>query len=115
MARVQLLTKDQYLREQFASRSRSVALQTTWDKINNRVAWYLADTIQCEERRKVPMRTFERSLFNWIYALLCTMWVELKFTGAMAIVTFFWIVAVFPILIHGNIVFAAKKPVTKAP
>lgn len=114
VTKVRMLSKDQTVRSTLAAESRAVALQTTWDKINNRVAWYLADTIQQEEGRRVPMRTFARNSFNWLYALLCTVWVELKFTGAMAIVTFFWVVAVLPILIHGNTVFAAKKSMIKA-
>ena len=53
---------------------------------------------------------------NWIAALGATIRQEMLFTWAMLVVTFFWIVAVVPLMIHGNIVFSkTKKPESNEP
>jgi glycosyltransferase involved in cell wall biosynthesis len=105
--RVRLLAGDSKLRDRMATEAREEALRQTWDRINNRVAWYLADSI--ERTTRSPMREFNRNSINWAYALICTIWVEAKFTGAMVIVSLFWVIAVLPLLIHGNTVFSGSQ------
>ncbi|EEY22423.1 glycosyl transferase [Verticillium alfalfae VaMs.102] len=48
--RVMGLAEDRGAREEMGRRAREMACEATWDKINNQVAWRMADTI--EEREK---------------------------------------------------------------
>lgn len=110
-----LLASNAKLRSQMADASREQALKTTWDRINNCVAWYIAGALEKKPARP-PSREFERNSFNWMYALACTILVEMRFTSAMAVVTLFWIIAVLPLLIHGNTVFSGqRRPVPVSP
>jgi len=107
--KVHLLAREVKTREAMAQESRAHAERTTWDRINLRVAWYIADSLEKNKPRQI--KEFDRNSFNWIYALGCTILIEMRFTWAMAIVTLFWIIAVIPLLIHGNTVFSGQRRV----
>lgn len=110
--RTLLLCRDHDLRAELAVAALQQANDTTWDKINQRVAWNLADgikwnTTQLEERRN------RRPIRNWLYAryyhLKLVLFLPLlqlfNLHAAIGIVCFFWLIAVIPLMIHGNSVF----------
>ncbi|KAK0641880.1 glycosyltransferase family 4 protein [Cercophora newfieldiana] len=53
--KVMLLAGDVAMRKQFSEDARSQAEEATWDKINNQVAWRMADTIAASERERAEM------------------------------------------------------------
>jgi glycosyltransferase involved in cell wall biosynthesis len=111
VTKVHFLSQNASMRGDMATEARAQAERTTWDRINLRVAWHVADSLEKSERKK--SREFDRNSFNWIYALGCTILIELRFTWAMAVVTMFWIIAVLPLLIHGNTVFSGLRRVVE--
>jgi glycosyltransferase involved in cell wall biosynthesis len=104
-----LLIQNQPLRSSMSAAARRHAESTTWDQINNRVAWQLVQTLEQHEMTPTQPRYFSDPALNWIYALFATIWVELKLTGAMGIVSLFWVIAVFPLMLHGNLVFPRSR------
>jgi hypothetical protein len=110
--RVAQLATDAGLRAQMAVQARAQAEDTTWEKINLRVAQRMASAIE-ERAARRPRRSLDLGYqaLNWIVAFFAAILTELKFTGAMLVVSAFWIIAVLPLLVHGNIVFSgARKP-----
>jgi glycosyltransferase involved in cell wall biosynthesis len=110
--RVRHLANETGLRAVMSQNARAQAEDTTWDRINLRVAQRMATAL--EERRKQPGRKpldLGNQTLNWIAAFFSAIYIELLFSGAMLIVSFFWVIAVMPLIIHGNIVFSgARKP-----
>ncbi|KAF2666593.1 glycosyltransferase [Microthyrium microscopicum] len=110
VSRIAYLAAEPQLRLTMSTAARTQAEGETWDAINGRVAQRMAQALA--ERREQPARRrpldLGNTILNWIAALLSAVWTEMWYTGAMLIVTFFWIVAVLPIMIHGNIVFAQQ-------
>ncbi|KAK4446968.1 glycosyltransferase [Podospora aff. communis PSN243] len=53
--KVLLLARDAPLRERFKKNARAEAEEATWDKINNQVAWRMADTIAQSERERAEL------------------------------------------------------------
>ncbi len=52
VAKVMLLARDRDLRACFSDAARRQACESTWDKINNKVAWGMLDAIEAREREK---------------------------------------------------------------
>jgi glycosyltransferase involved in cell wall biosynthesis len=107
--RATLLIQNHSVRTSTATAARRLAESTTWDQINNRVAWQLVRTLEQNEITSIQPRHFSNPALNWIYALIATIWVELKLTTAMGIVSLFWVIAVFPLMLHGNLVFPRNR------
>lgn len=53
--KVMYLAKDRDCRQNMATQARDMACQASWDKINNQVAWRMADTIQERERERARL------------------------------------------------------------
>ncbi|KAE9992198.1 hypothetical protein EG327_009811 [Venturia inaequalis] len=100
-----LLMQNHPLRNSTSIAARSLAESMTWDQINNRVAWQLIHTIEQNEMTSTMPCEFSNTALDWLYALICTVWVELKLTAAMFVVGLFWVIAVFPLMLHGNLMF----------
>ncbi|QDS69102.1 hypothetical protein FKW77_010216 [Venturia effusa] len=103
-----LLIQDQSIRTSMSTAARRLAESTTWEKINNRVAWQLLHSLEQNEATSTPPPEFSNTAGDWIYALACTIWVELKLTAAMGIVSLFWVIAVFPLMLHGNLMYPRR-------
>jgi glycosyltransferase involved in cell wall biosynthesis len=110
--RVRFFAAEQGLRTQMSANARTQAEDSTWERINLRVARRMQEAL--DDRRRIPppkLLDLGNQPLNWIVALFATIWQEMRFSWAMIVITFFWTVAVVPLLIHGNIVFSqAKKP-----
>jgi glycosyltransferase involved in cell wall biosynthesis len=107
---VRILAADPSVRTKMSYNARAQAEDSTWEKINLRVAQRMQ--LALDERRFTPARKpfdLGNQALNWIVALGATIGQEMLFTWAILVVTFFWIVAVIPLLIHGNIVFSQTK------
>jgi len=104
---VEILSHDASLREELAQTARQIACDTTWKKVNNKVAMQLADALNtpAPPRKHTPIR-------NWISSHLVTFVssavVMLRLNAAVGLICFMWIIAVLPLLIHGNSVFPSN-------
>lgn len=110
--RTMLLARDHALRSEMSSAALKQADDTTWNKINGRVANILADGLEwhaCQLKK----RRDQRPLRNWLYAryfelktaLILPLVQLFRLHAAIGIVCVFWIIAVLPLIIHGNSVF----------
>ncbi|KAL2761012.1 glycosyltransferase family 4 protein [Sodiomyces alcalophilus JCM 7366] len=107
--RVAALAKDPARRAAMAREARSMACEATWEKINNQVAWRMADTI--EERRRELAQVgkarqhaplFESAsqlapLYGWVMMndaareVITSRIVDAKLAGGLGIVVTFWL------------------------
>ena len=118
--RTMALCRDDQLRKQMATAALEQANNTTWEKINQRVAWNLADGIDWNQEQ-IEARRNRRPIRNWLYAryyhlklvLFLPLLQLLNLHAAIGIVCFFWLIAVFPLLIHGNCAFPVSWKMLK--
>jgi glycosyltransferase involved in cell wall biosynthesis len=106
VARVTELTTDATLRERMSNAARLQAEDTTWEKINLRVAQRMATALK-ERAARPPRKSLDLGYqaLNWIVAFFAAVVTELRFTGALIVITLFWAIGVLPMLVHGNVVF----------
>ncbi|RDW80440.1 hypothetical protein BP5796_05138 [Coleophoma crateriformis] len=64
--KVVLLGNDSQLRERMARESRRLAEEATWEKINNRVAWKLAEAFNTREAPSESTPNFSVPLYSWL-------------------------------------------------
>lgn len=114
--KVKLLCNLEDVREAFAIASRQVALDTTWEKINNKAAWQIAsairrnqETVSEHQWKKVHssriVRVLEKAYACWWVPLLeCV-----GLTGALGVISVFWAIAVVPLIIHGTFVYRSNR------
>ncbi|KAE8379569.1 hypothetical protein BDV26DRAFT_303583 [Aspergillus bertholletiae] len=88
---------DSQLRFTLCTSARRYAEDTTWEKINNRVAWQMASAL---EQRSVEERlaSSEPAVANFMLPIL----EKLRLTLAVGLVYFMWLIAVIPLIIHGQ-------------
>ncbi|OCL10630.1 glycosyltransferase family 4 protein [Glonium stellatum] len=104
---VENLMRDSGLRQELARTAREIACDTTWKKINNKVALQLADALNTPTppRKPSPIR-------NWISSHLVTFAssavVMLRLNAAVGLICFMWMIAVLPLLVHGNSIFPSN-------
>jgi glycosyltransferase involved in cell wall biosynthesis len=105
--RVRMLAMDSVLRSRLAAGARARAEDSTWEEINMRVARRMAEAVA--ERERVPVggtADLGSQTLNWVVAGGLAVWTEVWFSGAMVVVCVFWVIAVVPLLVHGNVVFS---------
>ena len=97
---VEKLINDSNLRATMSATARKVALDTTWNKINNRVAVQLAAALDHNpEPNHRPIRSW---VLKHSIAVVSSFIVIMRINAAIGLITFMWLVAVVPLLIHGN-------------
>ncbi|KAF2238596.1 glycosyltransferase family 4 protein [Viridothelium virens] len=100
VAHVELLARNPELRAVMSTNARQVALDTTWKKINNRVAVQLAAALEHNpEANHRPIRSW---ILKHVLAISSSFVVIMRINAAIGIIAFMWLVAVVPLLIHGN-------------
>jgi glycosyltransferase involved in cell wall biosynthesis len=109
--RLQQLSRLPGLRRQMSLAARAQAEDTTWERINARVAQRMA--LALEQRRRGgpqhrPLDAGSQAL-NWVVAVFAAIWTELLWSGTMLVVSFFWIITVVPLIVHGNIAFSGAR------
>ncbi|KAH8882908.1 glycosyltransferase family 4 protein [Thozetella sp. PMI_491] len=102
------LSNDKARREQFSIDARRQAEEATWEKINNKVAWRMIDTIEAREgtqaesqlagdehraqagKHKVVATT--TPIFGWLFLsdAIRERVVDTRLTGSLAIISAFW-------------------------
>ncbi|KAL0944920.1 glycosyltransferase family 4 [Colletotrichum truncatum] len=104
--KVMYLAKDRDSREAMAVQARAMACEATWEKINNQVAWRMADTIEEREREKAQL-IHQRSsiamqasrlvpMYSWLLMnsavrdVLVGRIVDAKLAGGFSVVMVFW-------------------------
>ncbi|KAG5999976.1 hypothetical protein E4U43_001747 [Claviceps pusilla] len=58
------LAQDVALRRQMSRQARAAACDDTWDKVNNKVAWRTADTIEARQREQLQQKLQQSSTFG---------------------------------------------------
>ncbi|KAI9661594.1 MAG: hypothetical protein M1821_008832 [Bathelium mastoideum] len=100
VAHVERLVCNAELRIAMSANARQVALGTTWNKINSRVASQLAAALDHSAQAS------DRPIRSWILkhflAIFSSFVVIMRINAAIGLITFMWLVAVVPLLIHGN-------------
>ncbi|KAL6251707.1 hypothetical protein RBB50_001917 [Rhinocladiella similis] len=89
-----------------AGNAREFALETTWDKINRRVAWQLAEGLQEHLRirqRKRPIRNWLANRYYDFKADVVVPWVvAFRLHIAVILVYIVWMMAAAVLLLYGN-------------
>lgn len=102
------LALDPKARATMAMAARQYADDTTWEKINRRVAWRIADAF--EKHTRTMQARSQRPIRNWLvsqyqrfrHRSLLPMVEKLRLMVAVAFVYLMWMIAVVPLIIHGN-------------
>ncbi|KAF2753409.1 glycosyltransferase [Pseudovirgaria hyperparasitica] len=97
VAKTQRLIQSSELRRQMSQTARSIALNTTWQKINNKVALKISEALAAAEAAKK-----NRPIRNWIAARLRSIIIAIRINMAIGLTYFMWGIAVLPLLIHGS-------------
>jgi hypothetical protein len=93
VAYAHMLATDESMRSEMGVKARAQALDTTWDKINNRVAIQLAAALNA-----VPVKDDEAKRKEGYYGA----WADMaKVYLAVGIVWVFWFIAVVPLMLLG--------------
>lgn len=105
------LSRDEALRKKMSITARQYADETTWEKINLRVARHLADGL--EKRLQAEKLKSQRPIRNWLVSkyhdfnmrIILPLIVMCKVNAAIGFVFLMWLIAVIPLLVHGNSIF----------
>lgn len=100
------------LRATLATAAREFADETTWEKINRRVAWHLIDGLE-NHRRRLQQQQARRPIRNWLVAryhafehgVLRPLLEQLRLNAAIGFVFVMWMIAVVPLIVHGSRIF----------
>jgi glycosyltransferase involved in cell wall biosynthesis len=104
--------KDHNLRSRLAVVARLFAEETTWDKINSRVAWRISDAVDRHQahlaarRDRKPIRNWLSARYEELENILLSPAIEgLRVNAAIGFVFLMWLIAVVPLILHGSRVF----------
>lgn len=102
---VELLAQNEGLRKSMAVVARDMACQKTWSMINRQVALRMTSALDrqslmtTESSRSRPIWTWLR--LHW-GRLVSSMVVAVRINAAIGVICLIWLIAVVPLLIHGN-------------
>lgn len=111
VGRVEELARNRNLLREMSTASRAQALATTWERINNKIAWQLANalhersltasgSLQHRRTQDQPVRSIVSRNEGWTKFGL-TLISAFRYEAAIGLVYVFWNIAVVPILICG--------------
>jgi glycosyltransferase involved in cell wall biosynthesis len=103
---VRQVSRDSQLLSSLAAAARAYAEDTTWEKINRRVAWQMADAVEAREQAKrVQLEgqgrwcaAYEKAKDRTILALVQ----RPRLIASFGFVCFMWLISVVPLIIHGS-------------
>lgn len=98
VALVRRVSLDSVLRSSLSSAARGYADETTWEAINRRVAWQIADTVEAQSMRK----SVSTSLGLTLDRLVWTVIEKMRLLVAVGAVYLMWLIAVVPLIVHGE-------------
>ncbi|KAK8080807.1 family 4 glycosyltransferase [Apiospora hydei] len=102
--RVFTLSTDKNLRDRFSQAARDHACEATWEKINNKVAWKMADAIEARENEQAnhqlaaanTMKAAAPPVYAWLLAstalrrLVTARIVDVKLAWGLVVILGFW-------------------------
>ncbi|KAE8393420.1 hypothetical protein BDV23DRAFT_191827 [Aspergillus alliaceus] len=98
VALVREVSVDNRLRCVLATSARRYAEGTTWEKINNRVAWQMAEALEQRSAEEGLGVLDEPVVVSFMLSILERM----RLILAVGLVYFMWLIAVVPLIIHGR-------------
>ncbi|KOS43511.1 hypothetical protein ACN38_g5575 [Penicillium nordicum] len=93
---VKEVSLDPIRRAKLAAAARQYADDTTWEKINCRAAWQMAEALPCTDQESQGARQVIRP---WTIGRVFE---QLRLMLAVGIVCFMWLISVVPLIVHGN-------------
>ncbi|TPX10283.1 uncharacterized protein E0L32_008688 [Thyridium curvatum] len=104
--KVLVLAKDGDLRRRMSAEARRQACEATWDKINNKVAWAMADAIEAREKEVVSAPQLRDSESGGVWRSgfrvrdrLAGRIADLRVLGGMGVIIFFWALIAFYLVV----------------
>ena len=102
---VERVAGDIELRNSMAAASREIASQQTWTMINRQVAHRMTAALNHQSQMALASEKAKQSqgwlLSHWA-RLRPSMVSAMRINAAIGVITFIWLIAVVPLLIHGN-------------
>jgi len=96
VALVRQVSLDRGLRTSLSSAARGYADKTTWEAINRRVAWQVADAVESRPPRERMSSNPLRVVWRFVE--------KLRLLAAVGMVYFMWLIAVVPLIVHGEVI-----------
>jgi glycosyltransferase involved in cell wall biosynthesis len=90
------VAQDSARRERLATAAREYADDTTWEKINRRAAWQIADALTHTDQESHGPRTPLRP------GIMGSTMEQVRLAFAVGIVYVMWLIAVVPLIVHGH-------------
>ncbi|OOQ86422.1 glycosyl transferase [Penicillium brasilianum] len=90
------VAQDTARRERLAKAARQYADDTTWEKINRRAAWQIADALTHTDQESHGPRTPLRP------GIIGSTMEQIRLAFAVGIVYAMWLIAVVPLIVHGH-------------
>lgn len=90
------LGNDNQLRKQMSVESRRMAEEATWEKINNKVAWKLAEALQVDQPVRAVVPDFSIPIYSWLLlspelrTFLGAFIVDARLVGGIGIIIGVW-------------------------
>jgi glycosyltransferase involved in cell wall biosynthesis len=90
------LGNDNHLREQMALESRKMGEDATWEKINNRVAWKLAEALEQQPEQQTAENNIDIPVYSWLLlspelrGYLTSLLVDMRLVGGLGIIVGVW-------------------------
>jgi glycosyltransferase involved in cell wall biosynthesis len=90
------LGNDAELRKKMSEESRRVGEEATWEKINNRVAWKMAEALETREREPDTAPNFSIPIYSWLLlsqelrSFLASLIVDFRLIGGIGIIFGVW-------------------------
>jgi glycosyltransferase involved in cell wall biosynthesis len=103
--RVEQLAEDIELRNSMAAASREMACQQTWTMINRQVAHRMKAALNHQSQMAIASEKAKQSqgwLSQHLSRLRPSTVMAMRINAAIGVITFIWLIAVVPLLIHGN-------------
>ncbi|KAF4260244.1 hypothetical protein CNMCM8812_005514 [Aspergillus fumigatus] len=106
VALVRQVSRDSQLLASLALAARTYAEDTTWEKINRRVAQQMADAVEAREQAKRLQlegqgrwcAAYEKAKDRTMLALIQ----RIRLIAAFGFVSFMWMISVIPLIVHGS-------------
>lgn len=96
VALVRQVSLDRGLRTSLSSAARGYADETTWEAINRRVAWQVADAVESRPPRERMSSNPLRVVWRFVE--------KLRLLAAVGMVYFMWLIAVVPLIVNGEVI-----------
>lgn len=90
------VSKNTFHRKKLSTAARQQAEDTTWEKINRRAAWQIAEALtSADQESHSPSRQPRTGVLAWVIEQVCLVL-------AVGVVYGMWLIAVVPLIVHGH-------------